>query len=124
VFFVCFLDCQVVFLYASSVVYFTFCSIAILTALNSVACTIVTCFSINTHIQIYLRDAVIARRAYQLWPCVCLSVCLSQVGVLSKLMYGSSWFWHGGILRPILRGTYIVVTCCHLSLIVSNLCIF
>ena len=37
-------------------------------------------------------------------PCLCLSVCLSvyvpvrlsQVGVLSKLTKGSSWFWHMG----------------------------
>ena len=36
------------FSYAYSIVYFTFCAIAILSALNSVADTFVTCFSINT----------------------------------------------------------------------------
>ena len=40
-----------------------------------------------------------------LWPCVCacLSVCPSQVGVQSKRMDASSWFWPGGFFRPILR---------------------
>ena len=33
---------------ARSIVYFTFCTIAILTALNSAACSFLTCFSINT----------------------------------------------------------------------------
>ena len=32
------------------------------------------------------------RGCMALCPCVCLSVCLSQVGVPSKLMDGSSWF--------------------------------
>ena len=44
------------------------------------------------------RDAVLAR--YWLWPFVCLSVCLSvcpsQVGVLSKRLNRSSSFWHRG----------------------------
>jgi len=43
--------CEIVssyFSHACSIVYFTFCIIAILTALNSGACTFVTCFSINT----------------------------------------------------------------------------
>ena len=39
------------FLYAYSVVYFTFGTIAILTALNSVACSLVRRFSINALIQ-------------------------------------------------------------------------
>ena len=43
-----FLIARSYFLYACSIVYFTCCTIAILTALNSVACTFVTCFSINT----------------------------------------------------------------------------
>jgi len=44
--FVLFHDCQLVFVNIQcSVVYFTFCTISILTALNSVACTSVTCFS-------------------------------------------------------------------------------
>jgi len=34
---------------------------------------------------------------------VCLTVCLSQVGVLSKRMNELSWFWHGGFLLPILH---------------------
>ena len=49
VFFVCFHDCQLVFFsYACSIAYFTFCTIAIslLTALTSVVCTFVTCFSL------------------------------------------------------------------------------
>jgi len=34
---------------------------------------------------------------------VCLSVSLSQVGVLSKGMNGLIWFWHGGFFRPVLH---------------------
>ena len=30
-----------------------------------------------------------------LCPCLSLSVCLLQVGVLSKWLNESSWFWHG-----------------------------
>jgi len=45
VFFVCFVDCQLVFFsYACSIVYYIFCTIAIPTAFNSAACTFVTCF--------------------------------------------------------------------------------
>jgi len=35
--------------------------------------------------------------------CVCLSVCLSQVGVLSKGLNESSWFWRGCFLPSILH---------------------
>jgi len=38
----------------------------------------------------YPRDAMLAR--YMLWPCLCVSTCLSQVGVLSKQLDRSSWF--------------------------------
>ena len=34
---------------------------------------------------------------------LCLSDYLSQVGVLSKRLYESSWFWHGSFLPPRLR---------------------
>jgi len=55
VFFVCFLGCQLVFFsYACSTVYFTFSTIAILAALNSFACTFVTCFSMKTRYSIDL----------------------------------------------------------------------
>jgi len=30
--------------------------------------------------------------------CLCLSVCLSQVGVVSKRLDKSGWFWHGSFL--------------------------
>ena len=40
-------------------------------------------------IHILPRDAMLAR--YILWSCVCPSVYLSQVGVLSKQLNGSSW---------------------------------
>ena len=36
------------FSFAGSGVYFTFCTIAILTSLNSLACSFVTCFSTST----------------------------------------------------------------------------
>ena len=42
------------------------------------------------------RDAMIAR--YTPWLCVWLSVCLSQVGVISKRQNESSWFWHGSFI--------------------------
>ena len=32
----------------------------------------------------------------------CLSVCQSQVGVLSKGTNVLIWFWHGGFFRPVL----------------------
>ena len=38
---------------------------------------------------------------------VCVRVCQSHVGVLSKRRNGSTWFWHGGFLPPIL---YAVLT--------------
>jgi len=42
----------------------------------------------------YSRDAMLARvLAVSLWPCVCLSVC---VGVLSKRMNESGWFFGAG----------------------------
>ena len=34
--------------------------------------------------------------------CVSLSLCLSQTGVVSKRMNGSSSFWRNGFLRPVL----------------------
>ena len=44
---------QLIFLsYAYSVVYFTFRTVAILVALNSVACAFVTCSSINAQYSI------------------------------------------------------------------------
>ena len=43
----------------------------------------------------YPRDAMLA--------CVCLSVCLSQVGLLSKRLNESSRFWHGNFLPAILH---------------------
>jgi len=42
----------------------------------------------------YPRDAMLA----WVWPCVCLSVCLSQVGVLLKWLDGSSLFLERGLL--------------------------
>jgi len=43
--------------------------------------------------RFYPRDAMIARvLAMALCPCLCVSVCLSQVGVLWKWMDRSSWF--------------------------------
>jgi len=48
----------------------------------------------------YLRNTVVLAMA--LCPTVCL--CLSQVGVLSKRLNESSWFyWHGSFLPPILH---------------------
>ena len=47
----------------------------------------------------YPRDAMLAwELATALYPCPCLSVCLSQVGVLSKRMDGIIWFWACGLL--------------------------
>jgi len=34
---------------------------------------------------------------------LCLSVCLSQVGVLSKRLNELNWFWRGSFLSPILH---------------------
>jgi len=34
---------------------------------------------------------------------VCPSVRPSQIGVLSKRLYESSWFWHGSFLPPVLH---------------------
>ena len=34
---------------------------------------------------------------------VCVSLCLLQVGVLSKQQNGSSWFWHERFLRRLLH---------------------
>jgi len=45
-------------------------------------------------------------------PSVCLSVCLSQVGVLSKRLNESGWFWHACFLR---HTTQRVVTKCEIS---------
>ena len=43
--------------------------------------------------RFYPRDAMIARvLAMALCPCLCVSVCLSQVGVLWKWMDRSNWF--------------------------------
>ena len=43
--------------------------------------------------QEHARDIrlIFTARLYQLWPSVCLSVC--QVGVLSKQLNESGWFW-------------------------------
>jgi len=38
-----------------------------------------------------------------LWPAVCLSVCLSQVGVLSKRLNGWSWFSAHTNYSPLVR---------------------
>jgi len=35
--------------------------------------------------------------------CLCLYLCLLQIGVLSKRLNESSWFWHGIFLPPILH---------------------
>ena len=41
---------------------------------------------------------------YTLWPVsVCPSACPAQVGVLSKRLIKSSWFWHGSFLPPTIR---------------------
>ena len=51
----------------------------------------------------YPRDAMLAPvLAMTLCPCLCLSICLLQVGVLSKGMNGLIWFWLGGFFRPVL----------------------
>jgi len=47
----------------------------------------------------YPRDAMLARllpiaQCLSVSVRLCLSVCLSEVGVLSKLIDRSSWFWH------------------------------
>ena len=47
-FFVRFHDCQLVLSICMFFVYFTLCTTAILAAPNSVACTFIACFSINT----------------------------------------------------------------------------
>ena len=62
VFFVCFLDCQVVFFsYACSIVYFTFCTVAIPAAFNSIAVGLLCVFSINTLYSIGLQKSLITR---------------------------------------------------------------
>jgi len=48
----------------------------------------------------YPRDAMLAR---VLALCPCLSVCLSQVGVLSKGMNLLICFGHGGFFQPVLH---------------------
>ena len=48
------------------------------------------CDAANPMSVIYPRDAMLAR--YYLWPSVCLSVCLSQVGELSKRLDESRSF--------------------------------
>ena len=74
----CFLDCQLVFFSnARSVVYFTFCTIAIFTALDSVACTFVACFSINTQNTTNFHgvvDLLSASRRYASVSCMTSSV--------------------------------------------------
>ena len=49
---------------------------------------------------LYPRDAWLAR---VLAMTLCLCMCLSQVGVLSKRLDGSSWFWRGGFFWLILH---------------------
>jgi len=58
--------------------------------------------------NLYPRDAMLARvLAIALYPsvgvCVCLSVCLSQVGVLLKWLTDRAGFWRGGFFRPVLH---------------------
>ena len=55
-----------------------------------------SCPSPSTHVQFLPRGAMLAR--YQPGP----RVCLQDVGVLSKPMNRSSWFWHRGFLQPVL----------------------
>ena len=57
-------------------------------------------------ISFYPRDAMLARvlaMALCLSGCLSVSVCPPQVGVLSKRVDRSSWFWHRGFFRPILH---------------------
>ena len=68
----------------------------------------------NCHIALHSPDLVVYAifffffftRTSTSYGCVCLcpsvSVCLSQVGVLSKRLNESSWFWHGSFLPSIL----------------------
>ena len=49
--------------------------------------------SVLLNLNFYPRDAMIARvLAMALCPCLCVSVCLSQVGVLLKWLDRSRWF--------------------------------
>ena len=50
-----------------------------------------SCFGIS------FTRATLCLRGYL--PCVCL--CLSQVGILSKRLNESDWFWHGLFFPPI-----------------------
>jgi len=54
---------------------------------------------------LYPRDAMLAP-VLAIALCLCLSVCLPQVGILSKWMDGSSWFWHIWLLS-----TYPTLCC-------------
>ena len=56
-------------------------------------------------VSFYLRDAMLAR-VTAMALCLCLSVCLSQVGVPSQWIDESRWFWHVGFFRPILHCGY------------------
>jgi len=56
--------------------------------------------------NLYPRDAMLTRvLAIALYPsvgvCVCLSVCLSQVGVLLKWLTDRAGFWREGFFRPV-----------------------
>jgi len=83
--FVCFHDCQLAyFSYSCSVVYLSFCATAVLTAVNSVACTFVTCCSINTQYSNERSEgswwptvSVSLHLSVYICVCMCLSVCVS-----------------------------------------------
>ena len=80
-FFVCFHDCQLTYLsYSCSIVYFSFCATAVLTAVNSVACTFVTCFSNNTQYSNERSEGSVSvslHLSVYICVCMCLSVCVS-----------------------------------------------
>ena len=62
------------------------------------------CFSVNTEHKCFLRNTMLAQ-VLPMTRCLSVSVCLSQVGVLSKQMDGSSWFLARELpsIYPILR---------------------
>jgi len=55
---------------------------------------------LKTYLQFLPRDAMHLR--YMLWPCVCLSVCPSQVGVLLKRLNVGSHKQHHTIAQRLL----------------------
>ena len=99
--FVRFHYCQLIFSCACSIVYFTFCTIDILTALNlHVACMFFTYFSINTHYSVSFSTHPAGR-------CVLLETAYTNLyNFISRLCVscqnGSTdraGFWHGGFPR-------------------------